>query len=632
MKPLSQLTVLTLALLTAHASAQVPQTISYQGRITAGAVNFTGTGQFKFALVNATGTTTFWSNDGTSVAGNPPTNSVGLEVTGGLFSVSLANPALAMTAFDQSIFSAPLTLRVWFNDGVRGFQRLDPDAVLSTVPYAFRAAVATSVVDGAIGSAKLANGAITSAKIAPGAVALSQLSFTGAPNVGQVLGFDGANLTWLTAGGGGPGGGSLTLPFSGLAASTGALFSVNNTSATGDAWAIYGHSQTNNGVFGQTHGDAASGVLGRNDGATGVGGAGVFGYSSTGAFGVLAISEQGDGLYAATNGLGKNAIYAQATAKTSVAGRFVNTAVREAGFDPYPTALTAEVTGQGWGLFARSSSGLGVFGQTILGGTGVFGRNESTETAFPAGNAVYGLATGTAVGVRGESAGADGVVGFTTKVAKSGVVGFASDAGSNGVAGINAVGTGVFAQTSSSIATAGFFWNTTGGDALTTSGKTNLFGDTTVHGTATVRVLTINNGVDVAEPFAMRDDAEFPKGSVMVISDERPGELQLSHEEYDTRVAGIISGANGINPGLQLTQKGVNDVGGQPVALTGRVYCRADATFGAIKPGDLLTTSTTPGHARRVNDHTRSQGAVLGKAMSALEDGTGFVLVLVTLQ
>ena len=130
----------------------------------------------------------------------------------------------------------------------------------------------------------------------------------------------------------------------------------------------------------------------------------------------------------------------------------------------------------------------------------------------------------------------------------------------------------------------------------------------------------------------MRDDAEFPKGSVLVISDERPGELQLSHDEYDTRVAGIISGANGITPGLQLTQKGVNDVGGQPVALTGRVYCRADASFGAIKPGDLLTTSTTPGHARRVNDHTRSQGAVLGKAMSALEDGTGFVLVLVTLQ
>ena len=38
--------------------AQVPQLINYQGRITVGTVNFNGTGAFKFALVNATGTTT----------------------------------------------------------------------------------------------------------------------------------------------------------------------------------------------------------------------------------------------------------------------------------------------------------------------------------------------------------------------------------------------------------------------------------------------------------------------------------------------------------------------------------------------------------------------------------------------
>lgn len=71
---------------------------------------------------------------------------------------------------------------------------------------------------------------------------------------------------------------------------------------------------------------------------------------------------------------------------------------------------------------------------------------------------------------------------------------------------------------------------------------------------------------------------------------------------------------------------------GQQVALTGRVYVHADASFGANKPGDLLTTSATPGHARKVTDHARAQGAVLGKAMSTLDEGTGFVLVLVTLQ
>jgi hypothetical protein len=53
--------------------AQVPQLINYQGRVVVGTTNFDGSGQFKFALVNAAGTTTYWSNDGTSVNGSQPT-------------------------------------------------------------------------------------------------------------------------------------------------------------------------------------------------------------------------------------------------------------------------------------------------------------------------------------------------------------------------------------------------------------------------------------------------------------------------------------------------------------------------------------------------------------------------------
>jgi hypothetical protein len=72
--------------------------------------------------------------------------------------------------------------------------------------------------------------------------------------------------------------------------------------------------------------------------------------------------------------------------------------------------------------------------------------------------------------------------------------------------------------------------------------------------------------------------------------------------------------------------------GDQNVALSGRVYVKADAAFGAIRPGDLLTTCDTPGHAMRVSNHARAQGAILGKAMTALPSGQGEVLVLVTLQ
>ena len=101
--------------------------------------------------------------------------------------------------------------------------------------------------------------------------------------------------------------------------------------------------------------------------------------------------------------------------------------------------------------------------------------------------------------------------------------------------------------------------------------------------------------------------------------------------EYDTCVAGIVSGANGVDTGIILIPPNVNE-GGQNVAISGRVYAQADATGGPIKAGDLLTTSKNPGHAMKVTDHTRAQGAVLGKAMSALDEGTGMVLVLVTLQ
>ena len=149
-------------------------------------------------------------------------------------------------------------------------------------------------------------------------------------------------------------------------------------------------------------------------------------------------------------------------------------------------------------------------------------------------------------------------------------------------------------------------------------------------GDASCATLTIRGGADIAEPFLM-SHASIPKGSVVVIDDEHPGQLKPSNEPYDKRVAGIVSGANGINPGLSLRQEGSLD-GGQNVALTGRVYVLADASKGAIKPGDLLTTSSTAGHAMKVTDQTRAQGAILGKAMSSLKEGKGIVLVLVTLQ
>ena len=62
------------------------------------------------------------------------------------------------------------------------------------------------------------------------------------------------------------------------------------------------------------------------------------------------------------------------------------------------------------------------------------------------------------------------------------------------------------------------------------------------------------------------------------------------------------------------------------------MWAWCDASGGAIEPGDLLTTSGTPGHAMKVTDHAKAQGAIVGKAMTVLEQGKGLVLILVSLQ
>ena len=152
-----------------------------------------------------------------------------------------------------------------------------------------------------------------------------------------------------------------------------------------------------------------------------------------------------------------------------------------------------------------------------------------------------------------------------------------------------------------------------------------------VNGTTRTKVVQITGGADLAEPFDVSGDQIKP-GYVVSIDPDRPGALRVSDRAYDKTVAGCLSGANGVNPGLIMQHEGTSANGQYPVALSGRVYCYADADFGAIAPGDLLTTSDTPGHLQVVRDPDRARGAIVGKAMSALKDGRGLILVLVTLQ
>ena len=90
--------------------------------------------------------TTYWSNDGTSVAGSEPSAAVSVAVTNGLFTVVLGDTNTAnMAAMEASLFNQPnLQLRIWFNDGVNGFAALSPLQNLTPTPYAVNAVFANS--------------------------------------------------------------------------------------------------------------------------------------------------------------------------------------------------------------------------------------------------------------------------------------------------------------------------------------------------------------------------------------------------------------------------------------------------------------------------------------------------------
>jgi hypothetical protein len=150
-----------------------------------------------------------------------------------------------------------------------------------------------------------------------------------------------------------------------------------------------------------------------------------------------------------------------------------------------------------------------------------------------------------------------------------------------------------------------------------------------VNGKATVDLLEINGGGDIAGPFPAGDGPKIEPGTVMAIDSKRPGALKMSDAPYDRRVAGIAAGAGGLTPGLVL-RPGSAPEGGIELALAGRAYCKAEADSAPIEPGDLLTTSTVPGHAMKAS-RPDCHGAVIGKAMSGLKRGRGLVLVLVNL-
>ncbi len=135
-------------------SGGAPTLVSYQGQVTVGGVAYTGTGYFKFSVVDAKPViSAYWSNDGTAVRGNPPTSAVALTVSNGLFSVLLGDTSLPNMTQPLSAVAFGATdryLRVWFSSDGTTFTQLTPDRRIAAAPYALQAqqAMDADTVDG----------------------------------------------------------------------------------------------------------------------------------------------------------------------------------------------------------------------------------------------------------------------------------------------------------------------------------------------------------------------------------------------------------------------------------------------------------------------------------------------------
>jgi hypothetical protein len=310
--------------------------------------------------------------------------------------------------------------------------------------------------------------------------------------------------------------------------------------------------------------------------------------------------------------------------------------------------------GRGVSVLATGMGGIGVNAvATSLGGRGIYassmGSNGNGVTAYTRGDASRGLTAEThgkySIGmyIVTRNISSPGMYVRTTDQQSNGMnvstVGYNSDGVR--VVTTNGLSEGVVASTSGedSAALCGSAYGPGSyGVQAYSSSDSAVWADTDradhMYGVQTpdyIRAARYDTGAsDLAE--YMPVDRDAAPGTVLVIGPE--GKLRPSESAYDTRVIGIVS----TEPGVTLGTHGDGNYGEALVAVAGQVPCRVDAGYGAISPGDLLSTSDTPGHAMKAEPTIISgrgfypDGTILGKAMGTLGSGTGTIEVLVTLQ
>lgn len=575
-------------------------------------------------------------------------------------------------------------------DGSVSSTKLAPGAV-TTSQLATNAVTSAQVADGTITMNDLANGAVSTTKIGDGQVtaaklvaplrlssAIAQSSFgvldgvsTGLNSVGvSGMANNGSNAFGVigvaNAGFGVFGSSTTGTGVLGQRSGNAAARGVGNTGAavvgeSDSGEGVRGTSQNGIGVLGQ--GEADPGVKGTSDEdgvyglSTGNSDAGVHGAAdAAGAAGVLGDSTAGSGVVGQSdNGVGvkglsggDDGVYGESTVSK--------------GYGVHGVANTGDARG----VFGESTDGSGVYGSStngiaVIGIGGVIGL-----TGFPTKSDGIGVQGVTNFG-QGDSADAIGVRGIATS--------------GTGVRGLSTTGTGVYgkSEAASSFTLAGAVGECTGNNGIGVRGVANAgtnawgtFGES-AHGVGVVaqsqdgglflgraadgaskfRVTSAgtvfadgsyNCGLNIAPCFNTGIGADLAErvdttealhpGDLVEIDPVHADHYRLTATAQSTLVAGVVS----TTPGMTMNNNDLTDNDGgvrtdtRPLlALVGKVPVKATTEGGAIRPGDLLVASSTPGHAMKAVPNP-AVGSIVGKALEPLAVGNGVIKMLVMLR
>jgi hypothetical protein len=390
-------------------------------------------------------------------------------------------------------------------------------------------------------------------------------------------------------------GGSLTLPFDGSASSATPTFAVTNTGSGGAVQAVGAGTGFNNAALQTT--------------ATSNGGIALYAFADT-----------------STGAPSAPATTAVITNDSTAGGDIIE------GWNVGIVRFAVDTEGNvsaGGTVSGTSASANGVEGSTSGAASGVYGQAAATAGFGVAGRSGSGsgIAAPTQAGILADASDVPGLLALSNTAPAVAAIGHGVGFGGSAITANNTIngGTALFAYGISSSSAAAVITNDAtaiGGDIIQGWNQAAVKFKVTTTGEVYAHGAFHPNGIDYSDQLPAARDIE--PGDVVVIGAD--GTLRRSTSPNESDVAGVYSTKPGVVGHEESETRATI-----PVALAGVIPVNAANENGAIRPGDLLVSSSTAGRAMRAPANPKA-GTVIGKAMQALDQGTGSIAMLVMLR